>query len=581
MLAFKQSPLVACLVILGLLLAACQSAAPAPSSAPAPAPTQAAAPKPAATEAPKAAAQPTAAPAQPTAAAKAAAKTAPVSLRIAIPADEGILQPYAYITGYPGWNMLSLLYDALYVFDADNLPKPWLAKEAKASADGKTWTITLRDGVKWHDGQAFSSADVKFAYEYYKANTHSRWTGPVRNFTSIETPNASTVVITLPTPDPQFAFRVLADLPIIPKHLWEGKTDPKTFNTNVGTGAYKLAEHQTDQFYRFTANPDFFAGKPAVDELVIPIIKDPNTIFSALKTGEIHSTIRILSPELVKDFQSNAELKVQRGPGFATTLLQFNDERAPWDKTAVRQAVALAIDTQKLVDTVLLGFATAGNPGWLHPASPFHDPAVKGEYSVEKAKALLDGLGYKDSNGDGVREADGKPMEAALLVQSNQPLRIRAAELIAAGLKDIGINVKVTAMESNSLDAKVWPDFDVSKGRDFDLAMFGWSAPVQANPLRMVSLVHSKPAVGSLNIGGFKNAEVDKVADEINITVDEAKQKTLMRQLEALTAKELPFLMLYYDDGIYAYRPAAYDRWVYQKGQGIFHKLSFMPDAKP
>lgn len=571
MFVFKRPLFLACLLILSLLLAACQSAAPAPSSAPAP--TQAAAPKPAATEQPKAAAQPTVA-------AKAAAQTQPVSLRVAIAADEGILQPYAYITGYPGWNMLSLLYDALYVFDLDNLPKPWLAKEAKASADGKTWTITLREGVKWHDGQPFSSADVKFAYEYYKANTHSRWTGPVRNFTSIETPNATTVVISLPNPDPQFAFRVLADLPIIPKHLWEGKTDPKTFATNVGTGAYKLAEHQTDQFYRFTANPDFFAGKPAVDELVIPIIKDPNTIFSALKTGEIHSTNRILSPELVKDFQGNPELKVQRGPGFATTLLQFNAERAPWDKTEVRQAVALAIDTQKLVDTVLLGFGTAGNPGWLHPASAFHDPAVKGEFDVAKAKALLDGLGYKDSNADGVREAEGKPMEAALLVQSNQPLRIRSAELIAAALKDIGISVKVTAMESNSLDAKVWPDFDVSKGRDFDLSMFGWSAPVQANPLRMVSLVHSKPAVGSLNIGGFKNAEVDKVADEINVTVDEAKQKTLMHQLEALTARERPFVMLYYDDGIYAYRPAVYDRWVYQKGQGIFHKLSFLPDAK-
>ncbi len=504
----------------------------------------------------------------------------PTTLRVAIGADEGTLQPYTYVTGYPGWNMLSLVYDALFIMDADNLPQPWLATGDAISADGKVHTLTLRPDVQWQDGQPLTSADVKFSYEFYKQYKQSRWTPPVRTIVSITTPTTTTVVITLPAPNPSFAIQPLADVPIIPQHLWAGVTDPKTFANNVGSGPYKLAEYKEGQFYRFTANPTYFAGKPTVAELVLPIIKGATGSFAAIKTGEIGATVRSLAPELVKDFQSNPDLKIQRGPGFSTTLLQFNDTRAPWDKREVRQAVALAINTQQLVDTVLLGFGTPGNPGWLHPASPFHDPAVKGAYDVAKAGALLDSLGYKDTNNDGVREAAGAEMVGTLLVYADNPTRLRSAELIAAGLKGIGINLKVTALDPDSVDAKVWPDFDVAKGRDFDLAMWGWSAPVQVNPARMIGLVASDPAIGTNNIGGYKNPVTDQIAATFSVTTDPAQQKTLARQLEAQIAADVPFVVLFYEDGNYVYRPAAYDGWVYQKGQGIFHKLSFLPPVQ-
>jgi peptide/nickel transport system substrate-binding protein len=514
-------------------------------------------------------------------AAPTAAPATAKSLRVAILRDEGTLQPYTYVSGYPGWNMLSLVYDALFVMDAQNVPKPWLATEDSVSDDGLVHTIKLRPNVKWHDGTALTSADVKFAYEFYQKNTHSRWTSQVEGMTKIDTPDPTTVVVTLAKPDPGFQLQPLADVPIIPKHLWENVTDPDTFVDNVGSGPYKLVEYKTDQLYRFAANPEHFAGAPAVEELVMPIIKDQTTIFSALRTNEIQGTSVALTPELVQEFQNAPNLKVQSGPGYATTMLQFNTERAPWDKVEVRQAVARAIDTKKLVDTVLLGFGVQGNPGWLHPSSPFHDPAVQGTYDVAQATGMLDKLGYTDSNNDGTREADGKPLEAELLVQSNQPLRVRAAELIAADLKQIGISIKVTALEPDSVTDKVWPEFDVSKGRDFDLSMWGWSAPLQLSPTRMADLVHSDPATGTTNIGGFRNEEADKLAEQLLEVIDPEQQKTLARQMEALIARELPFVMLFYADGSYVYQPNAYDGWIYQTGQGIFHKLSFQPSAAP
>jgi len=582
---FTKRRFVALCILVGLLaLAACASPTPEPTKAPPP-PVATSAPAatsaPVATKAPVATTAPVATKApEPTKPPAPTATSRPVSLRMAILGDEGTLNPYTYVLGYPGWNMLNLVYDTLYILDADSLPKPWLAKEDKISADGKVHTITLRNDVKWHDGKPLTSADVKFTYEYYQKVVRARFSTPVRNV-KIETPNETTVVITLPAPNPSFLIEPMSDAPILPKHVWENEADPKKVTNATGSGPFKLTEYKADQFYRFTAHTAYFAGKPAVDELLMPIIKDPTTVFASLRTNEIQATTRELSPELVKDFSSAADLKVQRGAGFATTLLLFNSERAPWDKKEVRQAVSLAIDTQKLVDTILLGYGTAGNPGWVHPQSPFHDPAVKAEFNVAKAKTLLDGLGYKDTNNDGIREAAGKNMEGTLLVYSNNPQRLRAAELIAAAVKEVGISFKVSALEVNSLDAKVWPDFDVAKGRDFDVSMWGWSAPVQVNPVRMVALVHSNPVIGNSNVGGYKNPAADKLADELSVTTDLEKQKTLVRQMEAMIAQEMPFVLLYYADGNYVYRPATYDKWVYQKGQGIFNKFSFLPGVKP
>jgi peptide/nickel transport system substrate-binding protein len=368
-------------------------------------------------------------------------------------------------------------------------------------------------------------------------------------------------------------------VPIIPQHLWESVTEPDTFVNNIGSGPFKLAEYRPDQLYRFTANADHFAGAPAVGELLMPVIKDQTTIFSALRTGEINGTTVALTPELIQEFQNVPNLAVETGPGYATTMLMFNAERAPWDKLEVRRAVALAIDPQMLVDTVLLGYGAAGNPGWLHPSSPFHDPTIAGTTDLPEAQALLDGLGYTDSDGDGVREADGQPMVAELLVQSNSPLRIRSAELIAAALKELGITINVTALEPDSVTAKVWPDFDVAKGRDFDLSMWGWSAPLQLSPTRMASLVHSDPTIGTSNIGGYRNPEADALADQLLTVIDPEQQQTLANEMEALIASELPFVMLFYADGNYVYRSDVYDQWMYQTGQGIFHKLSFQPTA--
>ncbi|MBA3877141.1 MAG: ABC transporter substrate-binding protein [Anaerolinea sp.] len=508
------------------------------------------------------------------------------SLRAGMVGDESTLNPYTYVTGFPGWNLLMLQYDSLLQFDVNGEPQPWLASGYEVSADGLTYTVTLVDGVTWNDGTPFTADDVKFTVDYFQANTQSRFTRDLSGVASVTVDAPNKVTITLTSPNPSFPIRALADVPIIPKHIWESVTTPAeaTFDspTNVGTGPYKLVEYVADQSYRFVANETYFRGAPAVKELVLVQYADEAGIVAALRTGDVQAGFRSISPEQVEALAAAPGIDVAQGPEFTTQMLYFDVTKAPFDQLAVRQAISLAIDRQDMVNTVYLGKGTVGNSGWTHPSSPFFNAAVATTTDVARANALLDEAGLTDSNGDGIREFDGNPMSFELLAPSDNPLRLRLAELSREMLAQIGIDAVVTSIERDTLVNRVWPDFDVSKGRDYEMSIFGWSAPVQVDPAQITALVASDPAVGSINIAGFKNAEADRLSGEILVEGDPTRRKDLLGQLQALVADQVPFVMLLYPDGNYAYNADAYDGWAFIAGQGVVNKLSFLqPDSRP
>jgi peptide/nickel transport system substrate-binding protein len=502
------------------------------------------------------------------------------TLRIGILGDESTLQPYTYVTGYPGWPLLMLVYDTLFLTDDANVPLPWLATADRISADGRTHTLTLRADVTWHDGRPLTSADVAFTVRFYQTHHYPRWTRAVRDIVGVETPDSTTAVLTIAAPDAGFTLRMLADVPMLPAHVWRTVGDPKSFADHTGSGPYRLVEYVPDRFYRFAANPTYFAGRPAVDTLIVPIMKTPAATVAALLAGELQATAQEIAPELVVQFERRPGMKVARGAGFGTTLLQFNAGRAPWDDARLRQVIASAIDTAALCDVILLGSCVPGRGGWRHPASPWPLAAVTARVTPATARAQLDALGYRDRDGDGRREANGTPLAPELLVQANRPDRLRAAELVKARLREIGIDVTVRALEPGSLDARVWPDFDVSRGRDFDWTLWGWSAPMQVDPFRVAGLLHSDPALGPNNIGGYRSGEADALAARLQDSADPAGVRQVLEALEHLIARERPFEVLWYADLAYAYDATAYDGWTFQQGQGILHKRSFLPGGR-
>lgn len=499
------------------------------------------------------------------------------SLTIAIGGDEGSLTPYTYRTGYPGWNLMGLVWDTLLVLDASNEPQPLLVADWSIDEAGTTWTFTLRDDVTWHDGEPFTAADVAFTFDYVTEFTQSRWTNAVSGVVEVTVVDDHELTIELDAPDPEFAIRPLADMPMLPEHLWSQVDDPEaaTIDEAVGTGPYRLAEYEQDQRYRLEANEDYFLGAPRVEDVNIAIFADPSTAFAALRSGEIDMSAIRLEPQLVEQFEAADDLSVARGSGFASTLLQINTERALLDQVEVRRAIGLAIDPQELIDVVLLGTGTPPNPGFVHPDSPLADPSLAHTFDPQAANTLLDELGTEVGE-DGVRTLDGDALTFELLVYADNPQRIRAAELIQEYLAEVGIGITISPQEAVTVDDQVWPGFDVAQGRDFDLSMWGWSAPVMLDAGRIAALGHSDPAIGTLNIGGLADAEVDAAADAVGAAEDAETRDAAARAYQAALAEARPFVPLYYADEIYGYRPANYDGWVFQDGQGILSKLSFV-----
>jgi peptide/nickel transport system substrate-binding protein len=499
------------------------------------------------------------------------------TLRIGWHVDEGTLNPYTYVSG-PGLHVVNLIYDCLFQIDSDNIPQPWLVSDYTISEDQLTYTLNLHKNVKWHDGTPFTSADVKFTYEYIMKYNKSRFTKPSKAIKSVETMGDHTVVFTIDKPRVNFFIQPLADLPILPKHIWEKIEDPDSSAETVGTGPYLLTEIKLGQLYRLQANKEYFKGTPKVAEIVIPIIKDNTAMFTAIRAGELDMAGKELAPELITDFENDKNLKVIKGAGFGTTQLQFNAENEHLSKTEFRQALVYATDMKDIISTVMLNSATAGSMGFIHPSSAYYNSSVnKYSQNFNKANKILEDLGYSDTDNDSVRETpEGEDLAFELLVYSNNPIRIRIAELLREWYGKIGVKITLKSMDMDTVDSLVWPGFDVTQGRDYDMSMWGWSASMQIFPGRLVELLHSNPDMGYLNIGAFKSSEFDSLGDKLAVTYETAKRKELLSKMQKIVSEECPIIPLYYQDYAFAYNADAYDEWVFIKGLGIFNKLSFL-----
>lgn len=515
-----------------------------------------------------------------------AADGEPVVVRAAITGGEDTLNPYTYVSGFPGWNLLMLQYDSLMQFDASGEPAPWLAEQVEANEDLTEWTLTLAEGVSFHDGEALTADDVVFTFEYFIDNAAGRFARDLRGVVSVEATDDRTVVVGLEAPNPSFELVALADVPIIPEHIWSEVENPEEHQfesvTNVGSGPFVLVDYTEDQSYRFEANEDYFRGAPAVDELVVVVFADDAGPLAAIRSGEIDVIFERISPEQIELLDAQDPIDVIQGPEFTTQMINYDVTREPFDDLAVRQAIDLAIDRQDIVDTVFLGAATVGSPGWVHPDKAVYNPAVAPTHDPEAARTLLEDAGYVDADGDGIREFDGTPMSFEMVTNSSDSLRLRIAELVAGMLAEVGIDVQVASVETATWEEAVWPGFDIANGRNYEMAAWGWSAPVQANTIRVAELVHGDPGIGFLNLTGFANDDVDAISEQLLTEADDAVARQLIADLQELIAEQLPFVLLAYPDGAYAYDSEVYDDWEFIAGQGIVSKVSLLePSSRP
>ncbi|MDP9389749.1 MAG: ABC transporter substrate-binding protein [Actinomycetota bacterium] len=509
---------------------------------------------------------------------------ATTTVRMAITQNDKNWTPYTYQTGYPGYNVLTLMYDTLLWHDKDNQVIPWLAEEYQFSSDGLTVDLTLRDGVKWHDGRDLTAEDVKFTYDYIQEFNHGRFTPEVKGvLESVTVVAPNKVSMKLLRPSASFATAPLADVTILPKHIWENIREPYPSQKGeqglaVGSGPYKMAAYDVDKQYRLVANADYFMGKPAVDEIILPIIPDANAQILALRGGEVDAVAPNLPPELVKELSGAPGINVATGPDYTTSAITMNTARAPFDQLGFRQAVGFAIDVEELVRTVLADFGTPGSPGWVHPESPFYKQGLRHGFDSSRANTLLDELGYTNRDDAGTRQSPtGKKLEFQILANSGNPIEVRTAEVIGSMLGRVGIKASVVALTGSAKAARTGGFGGQNADRDFDFNMAGATAPVQDDPDRLRTIFETwNPVSPNLNAGKWSNPDFDAALNAQSRELDPDKRQRFIDQMQDILATQRPSVVLYYRNGAYAHRSGAYDSWVYVRGKGTVDKISFV-----
>ena len=515
---------------------------------------------------------------------------APKTVKVAIKGNENNITPFTVGFGAnPATNDIQhLVYDSLFWSQAKADPEPWLAEKAESAEGGKVWTVTLRQGVTWQDGKPFTPEDVAFSYDYYKkqegaSGRYAHHVSDVPAYDRAEVVDDKTIKLFFSSPAPQFKIMPGADLPILAKHVFETVADPAKATTNlpIGTGPFKLVELVPDQRYRFEANTTYFKGKPRIDRLELVVIKDPGSAFTALRTGDIDMVERNVPGELVDQLKGTSGIGVAEGTRFESIQLSFNARKKPLDDPKLRKAMSMAMNLDEVVKTVLLGRGRPGRDTYLHPDSPWATKNGGHQFDVAGANTMLDGAGYTAKDPDGVRKApDGKRLEFSILVNSFEPLELRTMQMIATQQQAIGVKYNVESLDPATLRSRRNPP-GPGQPPTYDGYVGNIESHAHVDPDALYYFFHSPPKQGEkvkgfgASITGYTNPEYDRLVEQATVA-EAGERRRLLDEAQGILARDLPQQVLWYPDGIWAYRQAAYDGWVNDRGQGIFTKRAFL-----
>lgn len=414
------------------------------------------------------------------------------------------------------------------------------------SADGLTVIYRLRSGVRWHDGTPFTASDVKFTWEFVmnrQINVVSR--EGYDKIAAVETPDAQTVIIRFRQ---QYAPLLTLFSTVLPKHALGGTEDMSkaSFNRSpVGTGPFKFKEWRIAEAVILEANPHYYRGKPKLDGIIYRVLPEMNILLTQLKAGEIDvaGNIGFAQLEQVKALNN---IRTVMTPNLIWEHFDFNLDNPLFRDVRVRQATALAIDKQSIVNTALKNTASLANGD--QPASSWaHNPTVKPAVrDINAARDLLTQAGWKEGT-DGIFVKDGQRLAFSLVTTAGNKVREAVAQMIVQQLKEAGIDVGVHFVESPAFFG------DVLKNRKFEAAMYAWVGGSDPDNL---SLWHSKrvPTAGNgfegHNYPGWRNPEIDVLTEQAVRLVDVEQRRQRYYRIQEIMMQEYPVIPLYFRSNI-------------------------------
>ncbi len=444
-----------------------------------------------------------------------------------------------------------MLFTPLIQFDEKLQPRPYLAESWQMDGDTGV-TLKLRRDVKWHDNQPVTAEDVKFTFDLAK---NPKATSGLVGSVYLTQVKSATVV------DPytiRFAFtnphgQALEDFwwSPLPKHIL-GNVAPEQltqhpFNQKpVGSGPFKFAEFRPTQSLVLEANPAFPAalgGRPKLDRVVFRMIPEATTLVTELLNG----TADVIGWTLLPD--QAAQVKSQAGNGYRLSnfpsrefyYVGWNNEREPFTDANVRRALGMAINKPQMIQGLLRGFGSPAH-GVIPPWSPMYTNLSQADrYDPAAAKQLLAQAGWRDTNGDGIVEKNGRPLRFILLTNSENQLRKDVAAFVQQQLKQVGADAQVRTIEFQTM-------LQQHKSREYDAVITGWVLDTfRVDPVALFSCAEARKK-GSPNRTGYCNPQLDQLMQTGMRTDDPAQGKATWAQFSQLLHQDQPMTTLFWID---------------------------------
>jgi peptide/nickel transport system substrate-binding protein len=436
-----------------------------------------------------------------------------------------------------------VLFMTLLRYDDALQPEPYLARSWTVGPDSNEVVFELRDDVYWHDGTPTTAYDVAFTFDRVKDPAV-----PFPNRSSFDAWESAEVL------DPhtiRFTLRPHADflhgwtaLPVMPRHILDGTaaedlaTHPFGTSEPVGNGPFRFVEHRPGDRWIFEANPDFpdeLGGRPYLDRLVYRVVPNETTLFAELRSGGVDMYVRV-APAFAERIEDDPDLRLVAYPFPNYSFIAWNSRRPFFESASVRRALTMAIDRSEIVEVVRHGLATPA----VGPVGPWHwayDSAWRPiAYAPDSAASILESAGWRDVDGDGVREREGVRFSFDISTNESRE-RVSIAELVQRYLAQVGVEARPRIREHQTVIADV-----TSPERRFDAFLLSWTQGLVLDERDQWACGRiGKP----LQFTSYCNPELDAVMDSIPRATDRSAQARLIRRYNMMLAADQPFTFLY------------------------------------
>ena len=475
-------------------------------------------------------------------------------LAILWPGGVNNINPLGWLT-IPDYDAARMMYEPLTSVDMEGQAIGHIAADWETSDDGASYTWSIQEDATWHDGEPLTAEDVAFTF---KAIKQYDWPYLGSLSSVIADPSEITVedeyTVTTPLTQPYAPLPlVLADLGlVIPKHIWsefDNPADVSNTENPIGSGPFVFENREQDQYINFSVNDEYWGEAPDFEGVSVKIVSSTDSQVLNMKQGG-GDMLRLQPGQYVEEIESADNLDVVRGGSTYVTYLGINTNREPLSDTALRKAMAYAVDRETIADLVNAGYAT---PGY-SPVPPglefYHNPETNSyAHDQEQARSVLDDNGY-EQQGDGRVRPDGEPLELVLSIQNtgNWP---RIAEVLSRQLGEVGITVDVNSMESNAHTQKV------SVEHDHDLTLNTWRVWFDPDPF--LSPVFEDE--GSLNTSQYHSDEFDQLMQQQRRATDPNERQGYLYDAQDILTDELPWVVLYYPQLLHGMRSAAWENY--------------------